>query len=126
MRPVGGQADVPSDMGETAANADSPVAAAEAGAPEPENAAPSPAGVAEEPVVLAQGERLVRVVSAPRRHAWGAAYVLRTILLVVLVFCVGSLVLTMVLNPGLTFEETVSLLIERASSVVAMVGRLFS
>ena len=81
---------------------------------------------AEQTVVLAQGERLVRVVSAPRRHAWGAMYVLRTLLVVLVVFCVGSLVLTMILNPDLTFTGAVSLLVERASAVVLRLRGLFS
>ena len=80
----------------------------------------------EQTVVLAQGERLVRVVSAPRRHAWGAMYVLRTLLVVLVVFCVGSLVLTMILNPDLTFTGAVSLLVERASGVVLRLRGLFA
>ncbi len=80
----------------------------------------------EQTVVLAQGERLVRVVSAPRRHAWGAMYVLRTLLVVLVVFCVGSLVLTMILNPDLTFTGAVSLLVERAGAVVLRLRGLFA
>ena len=80
----------------------------------------------EQTVVLAQGERLVRVVSAPRRHAWGAMYVLRTLVVVLVLFCVGSLVLTMILHPDLTFTGAVSLLVERAGEVFLRLRGLFA
>ena len=68
-------------------------------------------------VVLAQGERLVRVVSAPRRRAWGLWYGLRTVILVLLAFCAGSIILTLILNPDLTFAAAVQLLTERIGNV---------
>lgn len=94
----------------------------------PATAAPAAPAAAQpaDTVVLAQGERLVRVVSAPRRHAWGALYVLRTILILLAVFCVGSLVLTMILNPDLTFGGAMSLLIERVGSVAERIRGMFA
>ena len=66
------------------------------------------------------------VVSAPRRHVWGAIYLLRTVLLVLVVFTVGSLLLTMLLNPGLTFDEAVRLLLSRVGDVVERMRGLFA
>ena len=66
------------------------------------------------------------IISAPRRHAWGLFYLLRTILIILAVFLVGSLLLTMLLNPGLTFDGAVHLLLERATDVLERARGLFS
>lgn len=65
------------------------------------------------------------VVSAPRRHAWGFLYLLRTVAVILAVFLAGSLLLTMLLNPGLTFDEAVRLLLARAADVAERIRGLF-
>ena len=75
-------------------------------------------------VILAPGEQLVRVVRAPRRHAWGLAHAMKTIVLAALAICAGSLALTLLMNPDLTFMDAVSLLWSRAVDVVRRIGAL--
>ena len=65
------------------------------------------------------------IVSAPRRHAWGFFYLLRTVIVILVVFLVGSLVLTMLLNPSLTFDDAVRLLLERAADLVERIRGFF-
>ena len=101
------------------AEVQTPVAEAAAGASAevspPPASAPAPAAA-----------EVAGVVSAPRRHAWGAFYLLRTVILVLVVFAVGSLLLTMLLNPGMTFDEAVRLLLSRAGDVVERMRGLFA
>ena len=59
----------------------------------------------------------VRPGRAPRRRLWNALDVLRTILIGLVVFAVGSLVLTMAMNPDLTFAQAVSLLIGQVTAL---------
>ena len=87
------------------------------------------AGAGHGPAVVGEadrGEAPAGVVSAPRRHLWGALYVIRAAAVAVVVFAVGSLVLTLMLNPELTFEGAVALMAERVGGIVERVGGLLS
>ncbi len=65
-------------------------------------------------------------ISAPRRYAWGALYALRSMMLALVVVCVGSLVCTMVLNPELTFDETLRFIFEQVMQAAKRIGAIFT
>ncbi len=58
-------------------------------------------------------------VASPRlRVAWGAWFWLKRVVIVLIVCAAGSLLVTMVMNPALTFVEAADLLLERAVALV--------
>lgn len=66
------------------------------------------------------------IVSAGRRRVWGAVYALRTVAAALVVACVGSLVLTMALNPELTLSAAVALMVERAGDLILRARGFFA
>ena len=66
------------------------------------------------------------VVSPLRRHAWGLFYAVRAVLLALVVCCVGTLVLTMIMNPDLTFVGAIQLILERIGETYQRILELFS
>ena len=66
------------------------------------------------------------IVGAGRRHAWGAVYALRTVGVALVAACIVSLVLTMALNPELTFSGAVALMASRAAALVERARELFA
>lgn len=71
---------------------------------------PSAVALVEEPAQSA-------VTPVATRVAWGAFYWIKRVVVLVALCLVGSIVATMVMNPGLTFEGVVSLFGQNVSAI---------
>jgi hypothetical protein len=52
-------------------------------------------------------------VSLPKRMAWGAFFSIKRIIVALVVCVVGSLVVTMILNPGMSLDEIVAMFLQK-------------
>ncbi len=83
-----------------------------------------PGETEEAPTIVAASTAEPMVVSGHRRRAWGLFYGIRSVIVALVVLCVGSLVFTMVLNPELTFEETVGFLYQQVVQAAKRIGAM--
>ena len=64
----------------------------------------------------------IRVHSAGKRVAWGAWFWVKRVIVVLLVCAVGSLLVTMVMNPTLAFFDAADLLLGRAADLIGRIN----
>ena len=57
------------------------------------------------------------------RLAWSAAYSIRAVVIVVVVFIVSALVITLIMNPEMTLLDAANLYIKRIGDFVAKLGK---
>ena len=86
------------------------------------------AEAAEEAAALAEVDSAVaqlqegKVPSAGKRVAWGAWFWVKRVIVVLLVCAVGSLLVTMVMNPTLAFFDAADLLLGRAADLIGRIN----
>ena len=52
-----------------------------------------------------------------KRVAWGGFYWIKRVIIILLICLIGTVVMTMIMNPGFTFSETLGLLAEKFSAL---------
>ena len=74
------------------------------------------------PIPTSMPAEVPATVPAVTRVAWGAWYGAKRVLLVVLVCAVGSLLVTMAMNPDMTFFDVIGLFASKASDLIARIS----